>query len=137
MRHILVVLALLFSHSAFAQQVDFKVLRGDCAGGPSDLKQLNEIQSVWLADGTLEITAWDSETQEHSVVDGSASLDTTAPGVIRLIYLTKFIPIPPDAPVLMCEDFVRLKFFVRGVKRSDYFITIEKSQLLVQSRVKG
>ena len=137
MRFLLVAAAFFLSHSVMAQELDFKVLRGDCAGGPADLKELKEIQSTWLSDGTLELTAWDSETQELSVVDDSGSLDTSTPGTLRLIYLTKFTPIPPGAPVLMCEDFVKLKFFVRGVRRADYIITIEKSQILLRSGVKG
>ena len=137
MRLLLLVAVLLLSQPVFAHELDFRVLRGDCAGGPSDLKEVTEVQSVWLADGTLELTAWDSETQEHSVVDGSGSLDTSVPGKLRLINLTKFTPLPPDAPVLMCEDFVKLKFFIRGIGRADYTITIEKSQLVSRTGVKG
>ena len=137
MRFLVVAAVLFFSHAAIAQELDFKVLRGDCAGGPSDMKELKEVQSIWLADGALELTAWDSETQERSVVDESGSLDTSTPGTLRLIYLTKFTPLPPNAPVLMCEDFVKLKFIVRGIERADYIITLEQSQLVLRSGVKG
>lgn len=134
---LLLIAVLLLSQPVLAQELDFEVLRGDCAGGPNDLKELKEVQSTWHADGTLELTAWDSETQEYPVADGSGSLDTSTPGTLRLFYLTKLTPIPPDAPVLMCEDFVRLKFFIRGVERMDYLIIIEKSQLLLRSGIKG
>ena len=122
---------------AFAQSMEFNVLRGDCAGGPGDLAEVQKIQSAWLSDGSLEISAWDSETQEHSVVDGSGIVDFSRPGLIRLIYQSKFTPIPPDAPVVFCEDFVRLKFRIHGVERADYEITVERSRLLHQSSVEG
>ena len=137
MRIFLVAAAFFLSQSVLAQERDFKVLRGDCAGGPTDFNELKEVRSTWQTDGTLELTAWDTETQERSVIDSSSSLDTSLPGTLRLIYRTKFTPLPPDAPVLMCEDFVKLKFFVRGVKRADYIITIEKSELVLRSGVKG
>ncbi len=137
MRFLPLAAVFLLSQPVFAHELDFRVLRGECAGGPSDLKELTEVQSVWLADGTLELTALDSETQEYSVVDGSGSLDTSVPGNLRLIYLTKYTPLPPDAPVLMCEEFVKLKFFIRGIGRADYTVTIEKSQLVLRASVNG
>ena len=122
---------------AFAQSLEFNVLRGDCAGGPDDLAQLQQIQSAWLSDGSLEIESWDSERQEYSVVDGSGAMDLSQDGVIRLIYQSKFTPIPPDAPVIFCEDFVRLKFLIRGIERAEYEVTVEKSRLLLRSSVDG
>ena len=137
MRALFVAAAFFLSQPVFAQALEFKVLRGDCSGGPDDLSELKEIGSAWQADGTLELTAWDTESQERTVVDGSGSLDTSTPGILRLIYLTKFTRLPPDAPVVMCEDFVKLKFFIRGLRRADYTVTIEKSQLLLRSGVEG
>ncbi|MEN1973471.1 hypothetical protein WCE34_14270 [Luteimonas sp. MJ204] len=137
MKLLALLILLILAQPALAQDVDFRVLRGDCAGGPEDLNAVSEIQSVWLADGTLEITAWGTETQERAVVDGSASLDASRPGIIRLIYQSKFTPLPPDAPVLMCEDFAKLIFLVRDLERSDYEITIEESQVVLRSVVKG
>ena len=133
------VLAAVFfvASPAFAQSMEFNVLRGDCAGGPSDVAELQQIQSAWLSDGSLEISAWDSETQENSVVDGSGIVDFSRPGLIRLVYQSKFTPIPPDAPVVFCEDFVRLKFLIHGIERADYEITVERSRLLHQSSVEG
>jgi hypothetical protein len=133
------VLAAVFfvASPAFAQSMEFNVLRGNCAGGPGDLAEVQKIQSAWLPDGSLEISAWDSETQEHSVVDGSGILDLSRPGLIRLVYQSTFTPIPPDAPVVFCEDFVRLKFLIHGVERADYEITVERSKLLHQSSVEG
>lgn len=122
---------------AFAQSLEFSVLRGDCAGGPGDLAQLQQIQSAWLSDGSLEIASWDSETQEYSVVDSSGAMDLSQEGVIRLIYQSKFTPTPPNAPVVFCEDFVRLKFLIRGLERADYEVTVEKSRLLLRSSVEG
>jgi hypothetical protein len=121
----------------FAQSLEFSVLRGDCAGGPDDLAQLQQIQSTWLSDGSLEIASWDSETQEYSVADNSGAMDLSQEGVIRLIYQSKFTPIPPDAPVVFCEDFVRLKFLILGIERADYEVTVEKSRLLLRSSVEG
>ena len=137
MRALFVAAALFLTQPVFAQVLEFQVLRGDCSGGPDDLSELKDIRSAWKGDGTLELTAWDTESQEWSVVDGSGSLDTSTPGILRLIYLTKFTRLPPDAPVVMCEDFVKLKFFIRGLKRADYAVTIEKSQLLLRSGVEG
>ena len=137
MKALALLLALTFAHPALAHDVDFRVLRGDCAGGPEDLEALSEIKSAWLGDGTLEIVAWGTETQERSVVDGSASLDVSRPGVIRLIYQTKFTRLPPDAPVLMCEDFAKLIFLIRGLERADYEITIEQSTVVLRSAVKA
>jgi hypothetical protein len=98
---------------------------------------LQQIQSAWLSDGSLEIESWDSERQEYSVVDGSGAMDLSQDGVIRLIYQSKFTPIPPDAPVIFCEDFVRLKFLIRGIERAEYEVTLEKSRLLLRSSVDG
>ena len=137
MKVLALLLVLVVAQSALAHDVDFRVVRGDCAGGPEDLNALSEIQSAWLADGTLEITAWGTETQERSVVDGSAILDASRPGVIRLIYQSKFTRLPPDAPVLMCEDFAKLIFLIHGLERADYEITIEESQIVLRSVVKG
>ena len=137
MKALVLAAAFFVACPAFAQSLEFNVLRGDCAGGPDDLAQLQQIQSAWLSDSTLEITSWDFETQEHSVVDGSGSMDISKDGVIRLIYQSKFTPIPQDAPVLFCEDFVRLKFLIRGIERAKYEITVEKSRLLLRSSVEG
>lgn len=137
MKALILAAAFFVACPAFAQSLEFSVLRGDCAGGPDDLAQLQQIQSAWLPDGTLEVTSWDSETQEHSVVDGSGAMDLSNDGVIRLIYQSKFTPIPPDSPVVFCEDFVRLKFLIRGIKRTEYEITVEKSRLLLRSSVEG
>lgn len=137
MKALVLVAALFAAYPAFAQSLEFNVLRGDCAGGPDDLAQLQDVRSEWLLDGSLEITSWDSETQEHSVVDGSGAMDLSQDGVIRLIYQSKFTPIPPNAPVLFCEDFVRLKFLIREIERADYEITVEKSKLLLRSSVEG
>ena len=134
---LLLIAALVLSQPVLAQKLDFKVLRGECAGDPSDLRQPQEVQSTWHADGTLELTAWDDESQQLSVVDGSGILDTSTPGTLRLVYLTRFTPIPPDAPIPMCEQSVSLKFFIRGIERADYLITIEKSRLLLRSGIKG
>ena len=115
MKALVLAAAFFVASPAFAQSLEFNVLRGDCADGPDDLAQLQKVQSAWLSDGSLEITSWDSETQEHSVVDGSGAMDLSQDRVIRLIYQSKLTPIPPDAPVLFCEDFVRLKFLIHGI----------------------
>lgn len=137
MKILLTIVALMFSQSVFAQQLEFKVLRGSCASAPEDLSELTKIQSSWLPDGTLEISTWDTESQEETVIDGSGSLDVSRPDIIRLIYQSKVTPLPPNAPVVMCEDFIKLKFSITGLKRSDYEITVEKSRPLLSSSIKG
>jgi hypothetical protein len=129
MKTFVLATALFIACPAFAQSLEFNVFRGACAGGPDDLAELDEVQSEWLLDGSLEVSAWGSETQERAVVDGSGTMDLSKDGVIRLIYQSKFTPRPPGAPVLFCEDFVRLKFLIRGIERADYEITVEQSRL--------
>ena len=137
MKAFVLALTCFVASPAFAQSLEFKVLRGDCAGGPDDFSEPQQIQSVWLSDRSLEISVWDTETQEHAVIDGSGAADFSKPGVIRLIYQSKFTPLQPGAPVVFCEDFVRLKFLIHGIERTDYEITVEKSRLLHQSSVEG
>ena len=137
MKILLAIVALVFSQPAFAQHLDFKVLRGSCAGAPDDVSEITKIQSSWRPDGALEVSIWDTETEEERVIDGSGSLDISRPGVIRLIYQSKVTPLPPDAPVVMCEDFVRVKFLITGLKKSSYEITVEKSHPLLSSSIKG
>ena len=137
MKAFVLAAAVLVASPALAQSLEFNILRGDCAGGPSDFQELQKVQSTWLMDGSLEILVWDSETQEHTVIDGSGTADFSKPGFIRLIYQSKFTPNQPGAPVVFCEDFVRLKFLIHGIERADYEITVEKSRLLHQSSVEG
>jgi hypothetical protein len=137
MKALLAIVALLFSQPAFSQHLDFKVLRGSCAGAPDDFSELTKIQSSWRPGGELEVSIWDTETEEERVLDGSGSLDTSRPGVIRLIYQSKVTSLPPDAPVVMCENFVRIKFLITGLKKSNYEITIEKSHPLFSSSIQG
>lgn len=137
MKSFIVAVALLLPLPALSQSVDLKVLRGDCAGAPPVQAELTTLRSSWIGPDTLEVTAWDSEDSEHSVMDNSASLDTSVPGTLRLFYRINIKRLPPDAPVVMCEDFVKLKFVVRGVRRADYKVSVEKAQLVLQSDIEG
>jgi len=129
----LLALLLLLPLSVGAQTVDFDVKRHGCApdGDPT------EVQSTWLGDDSLELVAWDTESQTSEVVDGTASIDTSKPGSIRLFYATKYTPLPPDIPLLSCHSWVQLRFVIHGLKRAPYKISIEKAQGFRETAVGG
>ena len=117
-------------------EVAFTVQRGDCAS-PEDVGDWKKVGSTWRADGSLEVSLWDTESQTYSVVDDSASVDASTPGTLRLFYRVKTTTLPPDAPVLFCEDWVKLTFVIEGVQRAPYQVTVETTQLVRQTKVEG
>lgn len=123
---------------AAAGHVAFTVKRGDCASPDElDLDHWKEVKSQWRSDGALEVTLWDTETQEYSVIDDSASLDTSAPGTPRLFYRVKRTTLPTDSPVVFCEDWVKLTFVIPGVARAPYRVTVETTQLVREGDIEG
>jgi hypothetical protein len=119
------------SMPAMAQEMQFQVLREDAVGElPSDLR-LGRVETKWLPDGALEIVAWDSESCDYDVVDGSGELDVSIPQVIRLSYRVHQPPPPGfEAPVVFCESVVKLRFVVRGIPRTEYQVYVEHSMVL-------
>ncbi|WP_197427076.1 hypothetical protein [Noviluteimonas gilva] len=121
---------------AARHEVALTVQRGDCAS-PGTGDDWKVVKSAWRADGSLEVTLWDSETQTYSVIDDSASVDASVPGALRLFYRTRQSTLPPDAPVFFCEDWVKLTFVIRGLSRAPYQVTVESTQVVRQAGIDG
>ena len=133
----LLLAALLFvCLPASAEEVDFQVKRGSCAGGPDDRSDLSQAEVLWVGPDILQVAVWDTETQQRKVADGSGTA-TVKPGTVVLSYGTTFTPLPEDAPVVFCEDFVRVIFTVKGLPRAAYRVHLSNGEQEFSSSAEG
>ena len=118
--------AVLLALPACVSAGDFTVQRGDCAGVPAD-SDWNHVEASWLGSNTLRITAWDTETQTRRIADDSGVADVR-PGLITLSYELVRTTLPEGAPVVFCEDFVRVVFTVKDLPNDEYRIILNNGE---------
>src|SRR5690606_8698117 len=107
-----------------------------CAGGPEAFSELGQVEAVWVSPDVLQVSVWDTETQQRKVANGSGTV-TVQPGNVALSCRTTFTPLPEGAQVVFCEDLVGVIFTVKGLPRAAYKVHVGNGERVLSSSAEG